>query len=216
MYRRNLPHWRAKDAVYFVTFRLADSIPGAVLDRWRDERETWLMSYGLNGRLSRAGWKRRYGLIPENVRVAFERHEARRLFIELDRGHGKCQLRHPEAAAIVAGALRFHDGSRLRCGDFVVMPNHVHWLIQPLHEELLEKLLQSVKQFSCKGINRWLGRRGTLWQGESHDHIVRDREELGRIRKYIADNPAKVGLREGEYFYYQGDAFDPDSVGPIP
>ncbi|HZE57169.1 MAG TPA: hypothetical protein VE031_04890 [Chthoniobacterales bacterium] len=37
-----LPHWQQNGATYFVTFRLADSIPANVLGRWRDEREAWL------------------------------------------------------------------------------------------------------------------------------------------------------------------------------
>jgi hypothetical protein len=51
IYRRNLPHWRLKDAVYFVTFRLADSIPQAVLEAWRGERNAWLAAHRLRADL---------------------------------------------------------------------------------------------------------------------------------------------------------------------
>lgn len=44
-YRRNLPHWRAEGATYFVTFRQADSIPESVLIRWRVELEEWLDAF---------------------------------------------------------------------------------------------------------------------------------------------------------------------------
>ena len=40
-----LPHWQQKGATYFVTFRLADSIPSAVLGQWQDEREAWLQAH---------------------------------------------------------------------------------------------------------------------------------------------------------------------------
>lgn len=202
MYRRKLPHWRVKDGVYFVTFRLADSIPQAVLDAWRDEQRTWFTAHGLSSGLAPAEWQRRYDAIPSLVRAVFEREQTRKYFVELDRGHGACQLRHREASGIVAGTLRFYDGSRLRCGDFVVMPNHVHWLVQPLGEELLEKLLQSIKQFSCKRINACLGRTGTLWQKESYDHVVRDSDELCRIREYIKNNPTKAHLNPETCVYY--------------
>ncbi len=36
MYRRRLPHWRTADAVYFVTWRLAQTQP----ELSADERET--------------------------------------------------------------------------------------------------------------------------------------------------------------------------------
>ncbi len=39
--KNRLPHWQQKGAVYFVTWRLADSIPKAKLDRHFDEIEAW-------------------------------------------------------------------------------------------------------------------------------------------------------------------------------
>ena len=47
-YRRNLPHWRVEGATYFVTFRLSDSIPVAIAQRWRDERDHWLRSHEID------------------------------------------------------------------------------------------------------------------------------------------------------------------------
>src|SRR6185503_12328146 len=38
----NLPHWQQIGATYFVTFRLADSLPSTLLDRWRNERQAWI------------------------------------------------------------------------------------------------------------------------------------------------------------------------------
>jgi hypothetical protein len=40
--RGHLPHWEQSGATYFVTFRLADSLPADVLAQWRDERAAWL------------------------------------------------------------------------------------------------------------------------------------------------------------------------------
>jgi len=37
-----LPHWQQQGAVYFVTFRLADSIPSRLRDQWQSEQEAWL------------------------------------------------------------------------------------------------------------------------------------------------------------------------------
>lgn len=38
-YRRRLPHFQPPGAVLFITFRLKDSLPRAVLDDLRDLRE---------------------------------------------------------------------------------------------------------------------------------------------------------------------------------
>ena len=40
--RRRLPHWRQPGVSYFVTFRLADSLPQSLLRHWRHERAIWL------------------------------------------------------------------------------------------------------------------------------------------------------------------------------
>jgi len=40
-YRRNLPHLQPAGATFFVTFRLAGSLPKSVVDQWQQERK-WL------------------------------------------------------------------------------------------------------------------------------------------------------------------------------
>ena len=37
-----LPHWQQSGAVYFITFRLADSIPNNLREDWERDREAWL------------------------------------------------------------------------------------------------------------------------------------------------------------------------------
>ena len=37
-----LPHWQQEGGTYFITFRLADSIPAHLREQWEDEREIWL------------------------------------------------------------------------------------------------------------------------------------------------------------------------------
>src|SRR5438874_12566677 len=45
VYQRHLPHWRQPGATYFVTFRLADSLPQAKLASLRADRERWRKSH---------------------------------------------------------------------------------------------------------------------------------------------------------------------------
>lgn len=40
-YMRDLPHWRQEGATYFVTFRLADSLPQAKLRELDELRKLW-------------------------------------------------------------------------------------------------------------------------------------------------------------------------------
>lgn len=76
---------------------------------------------------------------------------------------------------------------------YVVMPNHVHVLLTPLVE--VSRIMQSMKGFTSRMANRLLGRTGeTFWQGESYDHLVRDREQFDKIVRYIHLNPVRAGL----------------------
>ena len=39
--RGKLPHWTQPDVTYFVTFRLADSLPATKVSALREERDVW-------------------------------------------------------------------------------------------------------------------------------------------------------------------------------
>lgn len=196
-YNGFLPHWRQRGCTYFVTFRLADSVPQAVLDEWLYERNRWLTARGLD--LRRIELREAMHRLSKQDQRLFERYFAGKLFDYLDRGHGDCVLRNAEASQLVADSLCHFHGQRLETGDFVVMPNHVHALITPLANYELQEILHSIKSYTANQINRLLGRTETLWMEESYDHIVRDTEELLRIQSYIRANPEKTKLRADEY-----------------
>jgi type I restriction enzyme R subunit len=176
-----------------------------VLQAWAELRDNWCKAHGLVRTLEASIWNQRYRAIPEAERRAFEREQLRRQLVELDRCHGRGDLKNHQAASVVGDSLRFFDGRFLRCGDFIVLPTHVHWLVLPYPRVKLERVLQSTKRFSATRINRILERRGRLWQPDSFDHIVRDTDELFRIREYIQQNGAKAGLPPEDYLYFRAD-----------
>lgn len=220
---RNLPHWRQPGATYFVTFRQADSLPRSVLDGWRMERETWLRAHAIEPAWERpdpARFQAAYAAVSPEERRNFERHLFHEFHLELDKCHGSCVLRRGEQARRVGSALRHFDGHRLWLGDHVIMPNHVHALIQPCAGFDLSENLYSVKRFSSRQIGDALrgnvapGKpipalaRGKFWQAESYDRIVRDEKELAAFRRYIAKNPEVAKLREGEFLYFAAEWLD--------
>jgi type I restriction enzyme R subunit len=198
-----LPHWRQAGCTYFVTFRLADSIPLPVLKQWEYERNVWLAARRIDPLTS--DWKTAFRNLPPHERQLFERHFASTLFEFLARGEGECVLRDPEIRSIVVDALSYFHSQRLDTGDFAVMPNHVHALMTPYSGFELERVLHSIKSYTAKQINQKLGRSGPLWMEESYDHIVRDGEELLRIQSYIRANPEKAGLGESEYSVHMAE-----------
>jgi REP element-mobilizing transposase RayT len=180
----DLPHWRQQGTTYFVTFRLADSLPQEKLQQWRDEREKWMTAHPEPH--DEATRKEYYELFPQ------------RLQQWLDAGSGSCVLAMPEVKQLVEGALRHFDGQRYRLHEFVVAPNHVHALVSPSGEHTLSEILHSWKSFTAHEILKVAksGRavpalnfeNNTVWQKESFDHIVRSPASMEKFRQYIRDH----------------------------
>ena len=207
--RRYLPHWRMDDAVYFVTFRLADALPRQKTVELISRRNQWLMEHlpprgyreihfsGEKGDWLDMDRRNAIGMLSDESKAEYRREFTGRVQTLLDSGYGACHLRRPDVAAIVASSLEHFHEDRYQLFRYVVMPNHVHALMKP-HIDLA-KILHSWKSYSAKQINRLLGRQGTFWQDESYDRIVRGQGEYQFRCRYVDENPAKAGLREGEY-----------------
>jgi REP element-mobilizing transposase RayT len=76
---------------------------------------------------------------------------------------------------------------------FVVMPNHVHLLMNP--KRALCRIMNGIKGSTANAANEILGRTGKpFWQDESFDHWVRTEKEFGNIFRYIEWNPVSAGL----------------------
>lgn len=215
-YERNLPHWRLHGASYFVTFRLADSLPAEVLLRWKQNESQWLFERGIDIHWQRSDperFRQAISALDPIERAAFEREMARQFFYELDQCHGCCALKQQDAQTVVADAMLFFHGQRLWVGDFVIMPNHVHVIAQPFAGIKLEEWLYSVKRFSAAHLMQTESlcghlktRSGHVWQSESFDRVIRDLHELRRTREYIAKNPRQ--LRAGEFHLHQAEWID--------
>ncbi len=191
-YGRYLPHWRQPGATYFVTFRLADSVPAEKLRQWETELKVWLEKN------------------PEPHTPA-QREEYNQQFTErfhawLDAGAGECLLARPEASKVIEDALRHFDGDRYALGSFVIMPNHVHVVVKPFGDHTLSDITHSWKSFAAHQINEVLAREGRLWQPESFDHLVRNGTQQEKFSAYIRENPVKARLSEGSFRLGAGSA----------
>jgi REP element-mobilizing transposase RayT len=182
--RRRLPHWEVQEATYFVTFRLADSLPKKVLQEVDSKRKDILAT---ERQMSRK--------LTATEHKKLRQLQSRRLERTLDAGAGECLLRNPVVAKVVATALKQFDGSRYRLFAWCVMPNHVHVLFQTIGKASLADILHSWKSYSAKAANQVLGRSGEFWQREYHDHLIRDLIEFDRAVRYVSKNPSQAGLK---------------------
>lgn len=89
--------------------------------------------------------------------------------------------------------LRGAELGRFLLHAYVIMPNHVHVLLDPYVP--LAKISGPIKGVSACDINSRLGRTGKpLWQDESFDHWIRNPAEFERIHDYIEANPVTARL----------------------
>jgi REP element-mobilizing transposase RayT len=191
--RGRLPHWEKESATYFVTFRLHDSLPHSLLDRIEAERrDIFQTANQLRRPLSSDECKKLRVLSS----VSVERY--------LDRGTGSCALLRPAIAEGVADTLRYFDEQRYRLFAWCIMPNHVHVVFKIFPGHRLAEVLHSWKSYTAKSANRILGVRGSFWQREYYDHLIRDDGELQRAIRYVTRNPEKANLKEWKWVWVWG------------
>ena len=88
---------------------------------------------------------------------------------------------------------------------WVVMPDHLHWLVK-LEGCTLDELMRRIKSNSARRINRRLGRTGPVWQQGYHDRALRREEDLQVAARYVVANPLRAGLVERLADYPHWDA----------
>ncbi len=182
IHERDLPHWSQKGVAYFVTFRLADSIPDSAKAKIKRDRENWLSRYKIK---DTSELKK----LPKQARIEYYKLFSKRYDELLDNGYGSCVLAQPEIKELVENALKHFEGKRYFLDEFTVMPNHVHVIVIPKGDWTLDKITHSWKSFTANQINKITGNSGQVWMHESFDHIIRSEKQLHKIRQYIKDNP---------------------------
>jgi REP element-mobilizing transposase RayT len=179
--QNHLPHWQQDEATYFLTFRLADSIPVSLLDEWRKKRNVWLMDHPK----------------PWTTETEAEYHKRFSTTIDqfLDQGLGSCLLGDSGIAAI--------DHSRYLLHTWVIMPNLVHLMLSLEKTVDLGETVASWKRFTANKINRQAHASGTIWQQDYFDRLIRDWDHFINVARYIRRNPVKAKLPVGAFAVYE-------------
>ncbi len=142
-------------------------MPQAVLDRWRAELE--------KSEITDAGFRKR-------------------IEVFLDQNYGEQWLSDTRIAGLVQDTLLNLDGKRYRLIAWVIMPNHVHILIETLEGNPLSEIMQSIKSYTAHEANKLLGRKGSFWFKEYFDRYIRDGRHFQATVRYIEENPVKARL----------------------
>jgi REP element-mobilizing transposase RayT len=167
--RGYLPHFDGGEIAQTITLQLGDSLPQAVLGRWRRE------------------------LSAESA-ISADAVLRRRIEYHLNQGYGVCALKDVRVAKMVQDSLLHFDGQRYWLSAWVVMPNHVHMLLTPNAHWSLSEIMKSFKSYTSHEANKILGQHGQFWIEDYFDRYVRDEKHFANAIAYIENNPVEARL----------------------
>jgi putative transposase len=220
-YRRKLPHIQPPGATFFITSRLAGSIPREVWLELRARLDTIYAEIDDEGTDAQT-------TVLKRERIWFQEYEQ---YLH-ETKDGPYWLEEDRLAVIVAETLHHFDQldqRRYRLDAFCVMSNHIHVVLMPLPTteptieahingklvkdregnigyldqdrqfvpvtfHSLASIMHSVKRQTANQCNKLLNRTGSFWEPESYDRYVRDHEEWRRMVNYTLNNPVKARL----------------------
>ena len=172
--RGYLPHRDRVHLLQCITFRLADSLPNSVILAMERELATF----------------------PPDQR---SREKRKKVEQWLDAGKGCCALGNPSVVAFVQNSLLHHDGERYRLLAWVIMPNHVHVVVDPMTP--MAQMVQAWKSYTARWmleqnheLGLGLGDSRWVWMRDYHDRFIRDEDHLHAAVRYVHQNPVKAGL----------------------
>ncbi len=237
-YKRNLPHYQPEGYAYFITTRLAGTIPKSIVDKIKEEYGKKLEL--ISGEKNVPKKKELYNDLKYNRFIKYDQ-------ILNSAKFGRKWLNNNKVAAVVKEALHYRDEKEYKLIAYTIMPNHLHIIFIPNkdvkraglpwrqtglpwrqtgcslkskqtkeREERrnsplynITEIMKSLKWYTAKEANKILNRKGKFWQHESYDHVIRNEKELQRLVEYVLNNPVKAGLIDNPY-HYEWSYYNPE------
>lgn len=183
-YLQKLPHIQLPEATYFVTYRLAGSMPQSKIVQLQEEYQ--------------AKQPRMTKEIPETKAdkkpdAHFEYFKTVDLFLDKNLNE-PYWLKEEQIAKIIAESLHFLACSKINLWAFCIMSNHVHAVLDIINPaDDLFAIMQQHKSFTASQCNKLLQRNGQFWERETYDHIIRP-GNFETIVAYVINNPVVAGF----------------------
>ncbi|MDO4411427.1 MAG: transposase [Akkermansia sp.] len=166
---RNLPHFHKGRKIHFITFRLADSLPQVFLSQLKIKIES---------------------LDKDKQDIIYRK----RIEEWLNQGIGNCLLRQKKYAQFVVDVWKFYEQKDYDLLAWVVMPNHVHVLLNLYDSANIGKVIRRWKSYSAYKINNIKNSTGEIWMNDYYDRFIRDRKHLENTLSYIRKNINTAGI----------------------
>lgn len=101
---------------------------------------------------------------------------------------------HDNADLLFDSLQRIERKAGIESVAWVVMPDHLHLIIDPRQSDLSLIMKRIKLSFAQRYRTRHGMYRGTVWQSRFWDHAIRDQDDMNRHIDYIRYNPVKHGL----------------------
>ena len=183
----DVPHWSQRQKLYAVTFRLKDSLPQHVVQAYLEECKM---------------------IIKNDSPDTLQKREImlhKKMMEYMDAGYGECILKNKEIREIreiIEKEFEYISHNMALVHAYVIMPNHVHAIIETLNDITIQKVMYAIKRNTAININKATGHSGTsVWQREYFDRLIRSYAHYEHAMNYILNNPRHC--RQGEYTLWQ-------------
>jgi REP element-mobilizing transposase RayT len=133
-------------------------------------------------------------------------HERNRIFEDFD------------AACLASKTLTtpelWPDGKLLA---WVLMPDHLHLLVELGDNEPLSRVIQRVKSVTASALHRHSGLPSSIWQRAYHERALRQSDDIRTAARYVIANPLRAGLVTaiGAYPFWGAIWMNPDNPDPL-
>jgi putative transposase len=134
-------------------------------------------------------------LLNHNTRSKEILNPRRYFFVTTNTSMGRHLLQSERNANLLIDTLRsLMVEGKFILHDFVIMPDHLHLLLEVDHKTTIEKAMQFIKGRYSHRIKSECGYLGEVWQRGFAEKQVKTEADMEACRKYIAQNPVKAGL----------------------
>lgn len=117
------------------------------------------------------------------------------------------------ACELFINLLTYHKfSSSYNIKAFVIMPDHVHFIIQPMGKYNISEIMKKIKGSFSRYYNQLNKSTGTVLQKGFYDTVIRSEKQLREIMDYIHHNPMQKGIvSEVQDYYYSSYSYYFDS-----
>ena len=123
----------------------------------------------------------------------------------------------PENANILIECMmRYREQGAYLLHEFVIMPNHLHFMLTPAATTTLEKAVGLIKGGSSREIHSRRASKIQIWQPGFHEESVRDATDFTNKVQYIRMNPVRSNLAENPGDWAYGSASGKFRMDAIP